>query len=99
MARLEHAPAPPHWWILRRAGFIMLLLAICVGFSRPEQLRARLLALMFAIRAVAEGYPSPGWAAALGYLRAVLAVPICLATASCLLSPLVWLADLTSSRL
>src|SRR5262249_40356743 len=40
--------------------FILLLLAICVGFSRPEQPRARLLALMFAIGAVAEGYPSPG---------------------------------------
>ena len=46
--------------------FILLLLAICVGFSRPEQPRARLLALMFAIGAVAEGYPSPGWAAAPG---------------------------------
>jgi hypothetical protein len=82
--------------------FILLLLAICVGFRRPEQLRARLLALMFAIGAVAEGYPSPGWAAALGHLPAVLAIPICLATASCLLSPLVWLAffaDLASSRL
>jgi len=82
--------------------FILLLLAICVGFSRPEQPRARLLALMFAIGAVAEGYPSPGWAAALGHLPAVLAVPICLATASCLLSPLVWLAffaGLTSSWL
>ena len=80
--------------------FILLLLAICVGFSRPEQPRARLLALMFAIGAVAEGYPSPGWAAALGHLPAVLAIPICLATASCLLSPLVWLAffaGLTSS--
>jgi hypothetical protein len=71
---------------------ILLLLAIYVGFSRPEQLRARLLALMFAIGAVAEGFPSPGWAAALGHWPAVLAVPICLATASCLLSSLVWLA-------
>src|SRR5215831_9984873 len=93
--------------LLRISGFylvrfILLLLAICVGFRRPEQLRARLLALMFAIGAVAEGYPSPGWAAALGHLPAVLAIPICLATASCLLSPLVWLAfftDLASSRL
>jgi hypothetical protein len=82
--------------------FILLLLAICVAFCRPEQRRARLLALMFAIGAVAEGYPSPGWAAALGHLPAVLAMPICLATASCLLSPIVWLAffaDLASSRL
>jgi len=82
--------------------FVLMLLAIYVGFSRPERLRARLLALMFAIGAVAEGFPSPGWAAALGHLPAVLAIPICLATASCLLSSLVWLAffaDVASSRL
>jgi hypothetical protein len=82
--------------------FVLMLLAIYVGFSRPERLRARLLALMFAIGAVAEGFPSPGWAAALGHLPAVLAIPICLATASCLLSSLVWLAffaDVASSTL
>ena len=72
--------------------FILLLLAICVCFSRPERRCVRLVALLFAIGAVAEGYPSPGWAAALGHLPTVLAVPICLATASCLLSSLVWLA-------
>src|SRR6266851_8118762 len=37
------------------ARFVLLLLAILVGFSRPEQLSARLAALMFAIGAVAEG--------------------------------------------
>jgi len=71
--------------------FILLLLAMGVGFSRPQQLSARLAALMFAVGAVAEGYPSSGWAAALRHLPAVLAIPICLATASCLLSPMVWL--------
>jgi hypothetical protein len=82
--------------------FILLLLAIFVSFSRPERLRARLVALMLAVGAVAEGYPSSGSAAALGYLPAVLAIPICLATASCLLAPLVWLAffaDFASSWL
>jgi hypothetical protein len=78
------------------ARFVLLLLAILVGFSRPQQLSARLVTLMFAIGAVAEGYPSSGWAAALRHLPAVLAVPIGLATASCLLAPVVWLAFFAS---
>ncbi len=78
------------------ARFVLLLLAILVGFSRPQQLSARLAALMFAIGAVAEGYPSSGWAAALRHLPALLAVPIGLATASCLLAPVVWLAFFAS---
>src|SRR6266853_3222213 len=78
------------------ARFVLLLLAILVGFSRPQQLSAHLAALMFAIGAVAEGYPSSGWAAALRHLPAVVAVPIGLATASCLLAPIVWLAFFAS---
>lgn len=74
------------------ARFTLLLLAILVGFCRPEQLSARIAALMLAIGSVAEGYPSAGWASALRHLPAVLAIPICLATASCLLSAQVWLA-------
>lgn len=46
---------------------------------------------MFAVGAVAEGYPSSGWAATLRHLPAVLAIPICLATVSCLLSSIIWL--------
>jgi hypothetical protein len=69
----------------------LLLLAIFVGFSRPQQLSARLVAVMFAIGAVAEGYPSSGWAAALRHLPAVLAIPIGLATTSCLLASVAWL--------
>jgi hypothetical protein len=34
MARLEHTPALPYWWILP-CTLHLLLLAICVGFSRP----------------------------------------------------------------
>lgn len=73
------------------ARLILLSLAILVAFSRPERFRARLAALMLAVGAVAEGYPSSGWAAALRHLPAVLAIPICLATTSCLLAPLIWL--------
>jgi hypothetical protein len=77
---------------LQVARFVMLSLAILVAFGRPQQLSARLAALMLAIGAVAEGYPSSGWAAGLRHLPAVLAIPIGLATASCLLAPAVWLA-------
>ncbi len=78
------------------ARFVLLSLAILVGFSRPEQLSARLAALMFAIGAVAEGYPSSGWAAALRHLPAALAIPIGVATASCLVASVVWLAFFAS---
>jgi hypothetical protein len=68
---LQFVIAAPAWRTWNRAHylsvvafylvrFILLLLAILVGFSRPEQLSARLAALMFAIAAVAEGYPSSG---------------------------------------
>jgi lipoprotein signal peptidase len=81
---------------------ILLLLAIYIGFSRSQRFRASLVALMLAVGSVAEGYPSSGWAAGLSHLPAVLAVPIGLATASCLLAPLLWLAffaDFASFRL
>lgn len=78
------------------ARFALLSLAIFVGFSRPTQLSARLAALMFAVGAVAEGYPSSGWAAALRHLPAVIAIPMCLAVASCLLAPMIWLAFFAS---
>ena len=70
------------------ARLILLSLAILVAFGCPQQqLSARLGALMLAVGAVAEGYPSSGWAASLRYLPAVLAIPICLASVSCLLAP------------
>lgn len=73
------------------ARCVLLSLAIVIAFKRPQQLSARFAALMFAIGAVAEGYPSSGWAASLHHLPALLAIPIYLAVASCLLSPLVLL--------
>ena len=78
--------------------FILLLLAVFVGYSRPERIRARLVALMFAVGAVAEGYPSSGWAAALRHLPAVLAIPIGLATTSCLMASLLWLPFFATFR-
>lgn len=74
------------------ARFVLLGLAILIGFRRPGQSNARLAALMLAIGSVAEGYPSAGWAASLHHLPLVLAIPICMATVSCLLSPVAWLA-------
>ena len=57
-----------------------------------------LAALMLAVGAVAEGYPSSGWAAALRHLPAVLAIPIGLATTSCLMASLPWLAFFATFR-
>jgi hypothetical protein len=68
------------------------VLAIVLAFSQPQQPGARLAALMFFVGAVAEGYPSSGWAAGLGHLPGVFAILICLATASCLLASVIWLA-------
>ena len=76
---------------LQVARSALLVLAIIVAYGRPQQLSARLAALMFAIGSVAEGYPSAGWAAALLHLPAVLAIPIGLATVSCILASVVWL--------
>jgi hypothetical protein len=72
---------------------IMLSLAIFLAFSRSGQHpTARIAALMLAVGAVAEGYPSAGWAAELGHLPPFVAIPVCLASVSCLLAPIVWLA-------
>jgi len=76
--------------------FLLLVLAIVVAFRRPKKLSARLAALMLATAAVAEGYPSSGWAAALRHLPAALAIPLCMATISCLLAPVIWLAFFSS---
>ncbi len=106
---LEVAIAAPAWRTWSRAQFlgvvafyfvrfVLLLLAIFVGFSRPERFRARLAALMFAVGAVAEGYPSSGWAAALRHLPAALAISIGLATTSCLMASLPWLAFFATFR-
>jgi hypothetical protein len=73
------------------ARFVLLFLALAIAFNCPQQLGARFAALMFAIGAVAEGYPSPGWAASLYHLPALLSIPIYAAVSSCLLSPLVLL--------
>jgi len=72
---------------------ILLSLAIFLFFSRSgRQPSARIAAFMLAIGAVAEGHPSASWAAALGHLPVMLAIPVCLASVSCLLAPIIWLA-------
>jgi hypothetical protein len=84
------------------ARFMLLFLAIFLAFSRPDQASARLAVIMLAMGAVAEGYPSSGWATALGHLPAPLALSIFLASACCLLSPMIWLlfcAEISRSRL
>jgi hypothetical protein len=83
------------------ARFLLLVLAIFIAFSRPWLLKALFAALMLAVGAVAEGYPSSGWAAALGHLPVFFALAISVASASCLLSPMIWLlfcATFSSSR-
>ena len=72
--------------------FILLVLAILLAFSAPQQLSARLAALMFFVGVAAEGYPSSGWAASLRHLPGLFAILICLGTASCLLASVIWLA-------
>ncbi len=76
---------------LQVARSVLLLLAVLIGFSRPQQLSARLAAVIFGIGSVAEGYPSAGWAAALHHVPAVLAIPIGLTTSSGMLAAVVWL--------
>lgn len=72
--------------------FVPLALAILIAFRLPRQTSARLAAFMLAAAAVAEGYPSPGWMAALRHLPMLVAIPVFLATASWLLGAVAWLA-------
>src|SRR5437867_652792 len=77
--RTEHALAVCAYYAAR---FILLLLAVIIAFVRPMRVTASLTALIFASTAVAEGYPSSGWAASLHHLPFVFAIVICLASAS-----------------
>src|SRR5206468_2493075 len=87
--RTEHALAVCAYYAAR---FILLLLAVIIAFVRPMRVTASLTALIFASTAVAEGYPSSGWAASLHHLPFVFAIVICLASASWLFSSVAWLA-------
>jgi hypothetical protein len=88
----------PNWrrWTLGGIVFdigrvVVLAIALLVAFVRPRQWSARLLGLFLGMVAVAEGFPSAGWAAALRHLPLVVSIPIALASASWLLLPVVWL--------
>ena len=74
-------------------GARLLLLLFGIGLVLCRGNRSAAGALL-AIAAVAEGYPSSGWAASLRHLPPFLAIPICLASVSCLLSPIGCLAFL-----
>ncbi len=87
----------PNWTTWNRgvvafqvARAVVLLLALVLAFKRPDELSVRLAALMFAMIAVAEAFPSAGWAAALHHLPAILSLPIALATVSWLLITVPW---------
>ena len=71
--------------------FLLLLLAIVIAFRHPHETSSRLGALLLASGAVAEGYPSSGWAASLRQLPLPFAIPVCLAVSFCLLAPALWL--------
>ena len=87
--RLDNLLAVSGFYLART---VLLLLAIFLAWRRPRQPSALLVALMFAITSVAEGFPSSGWAASLHHLPLAIAVPICLATSVWLLGAVVWLA-------
>jgi hypothetical protein len=70
----------------------VLLLAIVIALARPEQLEATLVALMFAMIAVAEAFPPTGWAASLRQLPVMLSIPIALASVSWLLITVPWVS-------
>jgi hypothetical protein len=72
------------------ARAFVLSLALVLAFKRPDELSARLAALIFAMIAVAEAFPSAGWAAALLHLPAILSLPIALATVAWLLIAVPW---------
>jgi hypothetical protein len=72
--------------------FLLLLLAIVIAFRHPQEISSRLGALLLASGAVAEGYPSSGWAASLHQLPLPFAILVCLAVSFCLLGPALWLA-------
>jgi hypothetical protein len=89
----------PNWrrWTLGGIVFdigrvVVLATALLLAFGRPRQSSARLLGLFLGMAAVAEGFPSAGWAAALRHLPRVVSIPIALASASWLLLPVVWLS-------
>jgi hypothetical protein len=69
---------------------LLLQLAITIAFTHPHEASSRLGALLLAGGAVAEGYPSSGWAASLQHLPLPFAIPICLAVSFCLLAPVLW---------
>jgi hypothetical protein len=71
---------------------LILLVALVIAFRRPEQVSALLGAWLFAMIAVAEGFPPSGWTAALRHWPPFLSIPIMLASVSWLLITVPWLS-------
>ncbi len=101
--RFQFVITTPFWrvagrddWIIFGAGrlsqLIMLLLAIFVAFSRPNQLSARLAALLFAALAVFNPYRAYGWSAMVRRLPIVMSVPISVAGSSWAMGATAWLS-------
>jgi hypothetical protein len=97
--RLWFRIATPNWRTLSGGDIafqatrpVVLLLAIVLAFARPRQLHAQLVALMFAMIAVAEAFPPAGWAASLHRMPAMLSMPIALASVSWLLITVPWIS-------
>jgi hypothetical protein len=95
--RLTFTISKPNWTTWGRgvvafqvARAFVLFLALLLAFKRPDDLAVRLAALVFAMIAAAEAFPSAGWAAALRHLPPIIAVPIALATVSWLLITVPW---------
>jgi PDZ domain len=95
--RLKFTITRPNWttWgrgvvAFQAARAFVLSLALLLAFKRPGELSAGLAALIFAMIAVAEAFPSAGWAAALLHLPAILSLPIALATVAWLLIAVPW---------
>jgi serine/threonine-protein kinase len=77
---------------VRASQLVSLSLAIFVAFSRPHELSARLVALLFGIIASFNGALAYGLATLLHPLPVFLSLPICSAEASYGYSAALWLA-------
>ena len=83
---------PPGVIAFRLSRVVVLVVAIYLAVSRPNQLTAQLAALILAMVAVAEGFPPAGWVAYLRRIPAVVALPAMTASTSWLLIAAVWFA-------
>ncbi len=77
---------------IRTAELILLLLAFLIAFSRPDQLSARLAALLFAVLAALSAIPPYGWGATVRHLPLIFSLPVTLAAGAGTFGPTLWLS-------